>query len=237
MTYVMSDLHGRWDLYTAMLTQISFSPEDRLYILGNIAGRCPGGIRIYKDILTRSNVHLLLGSHEHMLFHAITEPEERSLNGRETNRMIWYRRVGRTSQLEWDAVSEADRADILRLLKDLPLNIPLNLDSTRYLLCHASPVSMFRSYGLAYPDETEFAVWHRLEFWMNIQFPADVLICGHTPTAYYTNRLPMEITRIKHNVYEIDCGCADWENPECRLACLRLEDRKAFYTGTEDPVK
>ena len=36
MHYVMSDLHGRWDLYTAMLEQIEFSPEDRLYILVDV---------------------------------------------------------------------------------------------------------------------------------------------------------------------------------------------------------
>ena len=94
MHYVMSDLHGRWDLYTAMLEQIGFSPEDRLYILGGVVDRNRGGIRIFKDILERPNVQMLLGNHEHMMRYAVTAPEERTLNGRETNRAIWYRNGG-----------------------------------------------------------------------------------------------------------------------------------------------
>ncbi len=234
MTYVMSDLHGRWDLYRAMLEKIRFSPEDRLYVLGDVADRNRGGIRIFKDILARPNVQLLLGNHEHMLRHAVTAPEERSLNGRETNRMLWYRNGGQVTQAEWDAQPEAVRTDILRMIEKLPLNITVEVGGTSFLLCHASPVSMFRIYGFFYPNETEFAVWHRLEPWMNIRFPADVLICGHTPTAYYSGRFPMEIYRLKDKVYDIDCGCADRENPECRLGCLRLDDRKAIYVDAAE---
>ena len=44
MTYVISDLHGRYDLYLEMLERIQFSPEDTLYILGDVADRNKGGI-------------------------------------------------------------------------------------------------------------------------------------------------------------------------------------------------
>ena len=121
MHYVMSDLHGRWDLYSAMLEQIGFSAEDRLYVLGDVADRNCGGIRIFRDILERSNVSLLLGNHEHMLRHAVTAPEERTLNGRETNRMLWYRNGGRVTQEEWDAAPESVRAEILRLIERISL--------------------------------------------------------------------------------------------------------------------
>ena len=230
MHYVMSDLHGRWDLYTAMLEQIGFSPEDRLYILGGVVDRNRGGIRIFKDILERPNVQMLLGNHEHMMRYAVTAPEERTLNGRETNRAIWYRNGGNITQTEWDLEPEKVRARILERIERLPLNLTVEVGSTRFLLCHASPVSMFRVYGFFYPDETEFAIWHRLEPWMNTRFPADVLICGHTPTACYSNTIPMEITRIKDNVYDIDCGCASGDDSEGRLGCLRLEDLKEYYT-------
>ena len=228
----MSDLHGCWRLYTAMLEKIGFSTDDRLYILGDVADRSRGGLRIFKDILERPNVSLLLGNHEHMLRHAVTAPDERSLNGRDTNREIWYRNGGAVTYSEWIAQPESVRSRILRMIEALPLNVTVEVDGTSFLLCHASPVSMFRIYGFSYPDETEFAVWHRLEPWMIIRFPADVLICGHTPTAYYNNVFPMEIVRLKDDVYDIDCGCADRENP--RLGCLRLDDREAFYVGAEE---
>ena len=232
MQYVMSDLHGRWDLYSAMLEQIGFSPGDRLYILGDVVDRNYGGIRIFRDILDRPNVQLLLGNHEHMMHRALTSPEERRLNGKDTNLTLWYRNGGKTTQEEWDREPEAVRMRILERIESLPLNLTAEAGGRRFLLCHASPVCMFRSHGFFYPDELEFAVWHRLEPWMNIQFPADVLICGHTPAVFYSNTVPMEITRIKENVYDIDCGCAR-NKPESRLACLRLEDMKAFYCASE----
>lgn len=234
MTYVMSGLHGRWDLYTKMLEKIGFSSEDRLYILGDVVGRDRGGIRILKDILERPNVRSLLGEQEHMLLHAVTAPEERAMNGRDMDRRIWYRNGGRAIQAEWDAQPEPVRRRLLQLIGEMPLNITVEVGGTSFLLCHASPVCMFREYGASYPDATAFALWHRMEPWMDIRPAADVLIFGHTPTAYYSNSSPMEIFRLKDEVYAIDCGCADREDPERRLGCMRLEDRSAIYVGTED---
>ena len=42
MTYAMSDLHGESGRYQAMLERIRFSPEDTLFILGDVVDR--GGI-------------------------------------------------------------------------------------------------------------------------------------------------------------------------------------------------
>ena len=53
MIYVMSDFHGRYDLYLEMLKKIRFSPDDVLYILGDVTDRTEGGIQIYKEILQR----------------------------------------------------------------------------------------------------------------------------------------------------------------------------------------
>ena len=56
MTYAISDLHGRYDLYLEMMERIRFSPEDTVYILGDVADRNKGGIQIFKDILQRVNI-------------------------------------------------------------------------------------------------------------------------------------------------------------------------------------
>ena len=39
MHYVMSDLHGRYDLFLRMLEKISFSNCDTLYLLGDLIDR------------------------------------------------------------------------------------------------------------------------------------------------------------------------------------------------------
>ena len=157
MTYVISDLHGRFDLFEQLLEHVAFGATDTLYILGDVVDRNRGGIRILKAIMDRPNIRMLLGNHEHMLLHAIPEPEGLSLNGRETNRELWYRNGGQITQEEFEEEPEEERERILRYLRRLPLNLEVSVGQTRFLLCHAAPVCMFRTYGIFYANETEFA--------------------------------------------------------------------------------
>ena len=231
MTYVISDLHGRYDLYLEMLKQIQFSDGDALYILGDAADRNEGGIRIYKDILQRVNVHMLMGNHERMMLQALSKPHETSLNGRETNRQIWYRNGGETTEKEFRAEPELVQRRIVNYLEELPLNIPLPVNKTRFLLVHAMPVPLYDKYGMFYDNYIDFTVWERIEPWMKIEFTEDIMICGHTPTAYYQDIRPMEIQKIRDNIYDIDCGCASGKKRGGRLGCMRLEDMVQYYAG------
>ena len=63
MIYVMSDLHGCYDMFLQMLEKIKFNNDDTLYILGDIIDRGDNGIKILLDIMKRSNVIPLLGNH------------------------------------------------------------------------------------------------------------------------------------------------------------------------------
>ena len=67
MKYAISDLRGRYDKFSAMLSKINFMGEDELYILGDICDRGPASAQIYLDIMERENVHCVMGNHENML--------------------------------------------------------------------------------------------------------------------------------------------------------------------------
>ena len=231
MTYVISDLHGRFDLYSEMLEKLQLSPDDTLYILGDVTDRNEGGIRIYKDILQKVNIRMLMGNHERMLLRALKDPDGLSLNGRETNRELWYRNGGEVTEKEFRAEPALVQRRILSFLEELPLNIPVAVNKTRFLLVHAMPVSLYEKYGTFYDDCIDFTVWERIEPWMKIEFSADIMICGHTPTAYYQEIRPMEICKVRENVYDIDCGCASGQRRGGRLGCLRLDDMTRYYAG------
>ena len=49
---------------------------------------------------------------------------------------------------------------------------------------------------------------------------------GHTPTNHFQNAEPMSIWK-GDNAIGIDCGCG---YDHGRLACLRLDDMKEFYS-------
>ena len=76
--------------------------------------------------------------------------------------------------------------------------------------------------------DKEFATWKRLsadETMLN----GKTVIFGHTPTDEYQSASPLKIW-YGINKIGIDCGCGHRE-PSCRLACLRLDDMKEFYSN------
>ena len=56
MVYCMSDIHGEYDRYMAMLDLIQFSEQDTLYILGDVIDRKPDGIEILQDIMNTDEI-------------------------------------------------------------------------------------------------------------------------------------------------------------------------------------
>ena len=73
----------------------------------------------------------------------------------------------------------------------------------------------------------DFSLWTRVE-------PDDILpdgrifIFGHTPTESYQDKVPLSIYHGKGKI-GIDCGSGN-PHEACRLACLRLEDMKEYYS-------
>ena len=51
MVYCMADLHGERDFFLEMLEQIQFSPEDHLYILGDVIDRGTGSVDLLEQIM------------------------------------------------------------------------------------------------------------------------------------------------------------------------------------------
>ena len=96
----------------------------------------------------------------------------------------------------------------------------------KYKLVHASPIENFSSYWKRYyDDEREFAVWERWDECHPIP-EGFTLIFGHTPTCYFQETEPIKIWRSDEAI-GIDCACGYFDG---RLACLRLDDMKEFYS-------
>ena len=79
------------------------------------------------------------------------------------------------------------------------------------------------------PSPIHFAVWKR---WRRYDtFIGEfTMIFGHTPTKYYQENVPMTLW-YGNRCIGIDCGSGyPADSPEGRLACLRLDDGKVFYS-------
>ena len=64
MTYVMSDIHGNYQKFKAMLSEISFKEEDVLYLLGNLVDFGDASMELIEDLSMRLNVYPIAGERD-----------------------------------------------------------------------------------------------------------------------------------------------------------------------------
>lgn len=235
MIYVLSDIHGNECRFNSIMKQINLQSEDTLYILGDVIDRHPSGIRLLRKIMAMPNAKMLLGNHEYMMLRALGYPyypyDPTSELIREDATEHWYRNGGKVTHDHWKHIRKSLRKEIVQYLLDLPLNIDVVVNGIAYKLVHGAPMDEYLNYP-GTPSPIHFAVWKR---WHRYDtFSGDfTMIFGHTPTKHYQDDVPMKLW-YGNRMIGIDCGSGYPEDlPEGRLACLRLDDGKVFYSEEE----
>ena len=232
MVYAMSDIHGEYDKYIAMLDKIGFSDEDTLYVLGDVVDRGEAPVRILQDMMARDNVILLLGNHEavarELLRQLMVEITEENCDTHVDAEMMthlldWQLDGGSTTMREFQKLDMDARLDVLDYLEDLPLYAVADAGERTFLLVHAGlqnfrPERSLRDYGAEELILGRFDMQRRY-----FEDPSVYIVCGHTPTMALTGKA--EILRCGNNLC-IDCGATF---PGGRLACLCLDTMQYIY--------
>ena len=228
MIYVMSDIHGNSKRFNSIMKQIKLKDTDTLYILGDVIDRYPDGIRILRKIMKMDNVKMLLGNHEHMMLKALRTKSEEDDFLTPYGTSLWYRNGGRVTHNYLKHIRKDLRREVFAYLTTLPINIEIEVNDKKYLLVHGAPERNFRRAHGEYETSKEYAVWHR---WKVFEFVPEeyTLIFGHTPTLNFNDVVPLEVF-FCDNAIGIDCGCGFEDG---RLACVRLDDMKIFYSSEE----
>ena len=246
MNYVMSDIHGQYELFVKMLDKINFSPDDHLYIAGDIIDRGLQGIEIIQKIMKMDNVTLIIGNHEHMMlsFYKYKNADKYSL---------WMKNGGYPTREFFDKLCKQEQQKILMYLSECPIVIPcLKIGKRKFHICHASPINHKSNikYKDAYIFDIEQATWDR-DFafspslrYFHKSFRGTTVIFGHTinsklPYARYSRSNRIMISRYNKYCIGIDCGCSSIPlgNTHAQLGCLRLEDLHEFYVYKEEVFK
>ncbi len=223
--YVLSDIHGEADRFHAMLERIQFSPEDTLYILGDVVDRGPDGISLLKEIMGMPNAVMLLGNHEYMMLQYM------SPSASETDIRRWNRNGNAPTLAAYHCLRDREQQKILSYLRTLPTHLEVTVNGKKFYLVHGFP-------GVTVHDE----VWGRPTRSTPNPIPDHQLIIGHTPVQYLIEdeqeQINFEIEtaskgehlRVTHTpgFIDIDCGCGH-NMPIKALACIRLEDMAEAY--------
>lgn len=213
MHYCISDIHGEYIRFLAMLEEINFTDDDELYILGDVIDRGPEGVKMLLDIMSRTNVHMLLGNHEHMCLATLGPNNEIGA------RQLWEQNGGRATRNDLLFGEFKNRKiDILNFIAALPDFIDLEIDGKKFHFVHGCPAATKHD-----------RIWERPNPDAERPFDDATVIVGHMPTNFLNgdDGMPLRIWQ-GDGIIGIDCGCGD-NNKLGQLACLRLEDMKAFY--------
>lgn len=218
MHYVISDIHGEYDLFMRLLEKIGFGSGDVLYCLGDFIEKGDKSREMLRFLRNSSNVQTLLGNHE-------------------VSFLNYYESVRRDpsviSRLS-DYLSCKVSIEDMDFLDSLPLYIEtddiimvhagVELDENRAII----PMGEQRTEILIYDRRTKDADY--------VIKNSKTLIIGHTPT-YYTTNKPNIVKYAREgkqtnstlvtDYYKIlvDIGTLSTHH----LGCLRLEDMAEFY--------
>lgn len=233
MNYVMSDIHGNLNAFRSIMGQIDLKDEDTLYILGDVIDRHPFGIEILTEIMNMPNVKMLLGNHEYMMLSVLLYPlkpdgTEQPEDSYDLS-SLWEANDGFVTKEAYGMLSLSEKQRLIEYLKALPLNFDVFVNDRHYKLVHAMPADQYPPIYLK-GDVTQFCIWERSMQKLLPHLSRYITICGHTPTYCFAKINPLEIY-YEGNMIAIDCGAGlSSVNPKGRLACLRLEDMKEFYS-------
>ena len=76
MRYCISDIHGEYELFMALLEKINFSDADEMYICGDIIDKGSSPLRLAKYVFSKPNIRTIAGNHEYdflKLYHSLIE--------------------------------------------------------------------------------------------------------------------------------------------------------------------
>lgn len=232
MIYVMSDLHGAYEKYKAMLQKINFNENDILYILGDVIDRGEDSLKILLDMMNYDNIYPILGNHELMALEVLPQ-----LMKEVTNEHIdlyindnfmqayvdWTLNGGNKTLNEFKKLSSSERQAVLEYLEDFLPYDAIDVNDRTFLLVHAGlnnyqPGKKLHEYSLT--ELTFMRPDYEKQYFNDDSI---YIVCGHTPTPLISGKAEIYHS---HNNICIDCGATFKKG---RLACLCLDTLEEFY--------
>ena len=232
MTYVMSDLHGAFNRYIAMLEKIDFGEDDELYVIGDVVDRGAEPIKVLQYMMTRQNIIPIMGNHEVMALDGlkllsgdISTDIVNHLSSEQFEMMSAWIKIGATSTIKgFTALGSNEQTKILEYISGFLPYKKVSAGGNDYLLVHAGIDGFDADKPLdEYPIDA--LVWGRIDY--EIPYYDDIYtVSGHTPTqGIQGNPRPGYIFRANNHI-AIDCGACRRDG---RLACLCLDTLEEFY--------
>ena len=226
--FVMSDIHGQYDLFLKMLDKIKLKREDLLVIIGDICDRGKKSYEIYmkciKMIKLGYNLKFILGNHEDMLL----EDLENDYPIRYETEYSVFRNSKYFENKDMKDWHEENFLEEIEWLVKWLKNCPLIISGNENIFVHAG----LDLKKVLEKQEKETVLWTREEFWLmeNVEleeYKGKNIYFGHTPNI--NGRISKKTDRIKG----IDCGAFFTHF----LGCIEVKSQEEIYVYENEHIQ
>ena len=229
MNYVISDIHNDYGSFKAILKNIKFNSNDKLYILGDIFDR--GGITadpygLYQHISQLGNMIPILGNHDCW----VKDHLRNAMSGKSNMLPYHYNTV---SLLCEQMKTEKEFDEFCNWIESFPIQLEIEIDGEKMLLAHAQTT---HPDDVTNKDKDYFLMGNNIDFqYLKNGIENYISIFGHISTDHIRywygdeQKKPLEIwSNPKNTVFAIDCGNA-YRGRSNRLGCMCLETFQCYY--------
>ena len=233
-TYVISDIHGQYDMFMELLDKIKLKETDTVYILGDVLDRGPHPIKTLRKLMEMPNAICMVGNHEFMaleclefLMKEITDKSIEELDETMLDNLVTWQYNGSKSTIdEFRKLDTEGKMGVIDFIKELLIYEEISVGDKDYLLVHAglgnySPQKDIEDYSL------HELIWARADY--DVQYFEDTyVITGHTPTQMIKDNPDPGFIFRRNNHIAIDCGAS---YPGGRLAAICLDTGEEYYSA------
>ena len=226
--FVMSDIHGQYELFLKMLDKIKLKRKDLLVIIGDICDRGKKSYEIYMKCMKMRklgyNLKFILGNHEDMLL----EDLENDYPIRYETEYSVFRNSKYFENKDMKDWHEENFLEEIEWLVKWLKNCSLIISGNENIFVHAG----LDLKKVLEKQEKETVLWTREEFWLmeNVEleeYKGKNIYFGHTPNI--NGRISKKTDRIKG----IDCGAFFTHF----LGCLEVKSQKEIYVYEDEYIQ
>lgn len=225
MRYIVSDVHGEYELFVRLLKHISFSEEDEMYICGDVIDKGQQPIRLAKLISSKGNIHCIIGNHEHAFlkyYHSFLETSPNDFDEVLRKLQNYFSEDGHL--LDWDLVDWFD--ELPSYIEEdeficVHAGIPINSDQQLVSLDEVSVEQLV--YDRRFKDPGVIHISPKCVFFGHTQTNC---ICGESKVLGYRRNNYAPPKTIK-DYYKIHMDTGAWSNGV--LGCVCIDTLKVYY--------
>jgi len=230
--YVISDIHGQFDMFMELIEKIKFYEKDELYILGDVVDRGPDACKTLLWMMQHDNIFPIIGNHEVMAIPCLRILAENiiinNIRYLRDNILLWHLNGGTSTSDEFTRLMYDKQIALIDYLGKFKVFEEVESGGNTYVLIHGG----LRNYEAEKRIEdymVDDIVWSRADYDIRY-FPDKFVVTGHTPTQCIANNPRPGFIYRKNGHIAIDCGCI---RNDGRLAALCLDTGEEFYSSNK----